>query len=304
MKNRFDRKRILQLRSLPLPPILLCLSAQQDRYDKSKWETTQGSLTITGSKFYNWNSGIGGGGAIDLVLHLQQCQFMDALNWLEEHLRTSNDTRDIQMRPNISSRLVLPESDPTQLWKVRSYLSRKRHIQPVFIETHIENGTLYADARANAVFLLQTLDANPAGAELRGTSTAVWRGMAPGTRKDHGYFSTPLSAEDHWPIILCESAIDAISCHAIHPRHRCISTAGARADPAWLQTLLDIGRTVYCGFDTDFTGEHAARAMMTLYPAVKRVRPFGHDWNDDLCSKKLLGKEEGGTHHRIKSTSN
>ena len=39
---------------------------------------------------------------------------------------------------------------------------------------------------------------------------AVWRGMAPGSQKDLGYFS--VQEQDATMVILCESAIDAISC--------------------------------------------------------------------------------------------
>ena len=41
----------------------------------------------------------------------------------------------------------------------------------------------------NTVFLLVVGKAQlPVGAELRGTGPRVWREMAPGTRKDWGYF--------------------------------------------------------------------------------------------------------------------
>jgi hypothetical protein len=43
--------------------------------------------------------------------------------------------------------------------------------------------------RGNAVFLLVAGKAQRSvGAELRGTGPRAWRGMAPGTRKDLGYF--------------------------------------------------------------------------------------------------------------------
>ena len=82
--------------------------------------------------------------------------------------------------------------------------------------------------------------------------------------------------------MLCESAIDAISCHALHPQYRCVSTAGARPNPAWLPELVGQGRQLYCGFDRDDTGEAMDRSMMSLYPAVQRLRPPCKDWNDAL----------------------
>jgi DNA primase len=114
--------------------------------------------------------------------------------------------------------------------------------------------------------------------------------MAPGSRKDLGFFSIPApnintAEEDQRPIILCESAIDAISCHALHPGHCCISTSGAHPNPSWLSRLIDLGRHVHCGFDADDTGERMARAMTAFHPEVQRLRPARHDWNDLLKSR-------------------
>ena len=56
----------------------------------------------------------------------------------------------------------------------------------------------------------------PVGAELRDTGPRLRRGMAPGTRKDAGYFW--IGTRGSWEIVLCESAIDAISCVQMHPQ--------------------------------------------------------------------------------------
>ena len=82
--------------------------------------------------------------------------------------------------------------------------------------------------------------------------------------------------------VLCESAIDAISCHALHPRYRCLSTAGARPNPGWLADLVGQAPHLYCGFDRDDTGEAMAQSMITLYPSIQRLRPSRKDWNDVL----------------------
>jgi hypothetical protein len=83
-------------------------------------------------------------------------------------------------------------------------------------------------------------------------------------------------------IVLCESAIDAISCHALHPDYRCLSTSGARPDPAWLGALLAQGHPIYCGFDADPTGDAMAQRMRDLHPFIRRLRPPAKDWNDLL----------------------
>jgi hypothetical protein len=84
----------------------------------------------------------------------------------------------------------------------------------------------------------------------------IWRGMAPGTRKDLGYFWIgPRGSQE---IVLCESAIDAISCFQMHPDRICISTSGVRANPPWLPGLIARGYRIFCGFDADEPGDAAA----------------------------------------------
>ena len=45
---------------------------------------------------------------------------------------------------------------------------------------------------------------------------------------------------------------------------------------------------ISCGFDSDKTGDSTANRMIHLYPAVKRLRPNKHDWNEVLRSKSVL----------------
>jgi len=164
---------------------------------------------------------------------------------------------------------------------VTRYL-QQRAIPGSLIQCLVESGQLYADGRAIAVLLLRGKESQPVGAELRGTGPVRWLGLAPGSRKNLGYFS--LHSPRATVIILCESAIDAISCFLLYPTSWAISTAGARPNPRWLPALLAQGYIIYCGFDADDTGEDMARQMMTLHPGVRRLRPCLHDWNDVLRS--------------------
>jgi len=282
------------VRAVPLEAVLLCRGAVRDRRDRRKWHTEQGPLSVSGPKFMNWQRGQGGGGAIDLVMHLAGVDFREAVAWLQQHLpagllavgpSTTHPSGSPSTAGERPDRLRLPVPDARLLNRVRQYLSRRRRLALSLIEPLVQSGKLYADARANAVFLLVTGKAQrPVGAELRGTGPRPWRGMAPGTRKDLGYFwiGDPGSRE----IVLCESAIDAISCFQMHPQQICISTAGVRDDPPWLDGLLARGYALFCGFDADRPGDAAAARMIALHPAVRRLRPPAHDWNDALRSRR------------------
>ncbi len=274
------RERTDQLRSIPLEWVLRACAAQPDRYDPRKWHTSQGVLSIRGAKFINWNRGEGGGGAIDLAIHLNHLSFPEALAWLQRHFPRPALPSEAPL--SLQPPLRMPPPDSGKLWRVQSYLARQRSIPHSLLDTLLQSGALYADHRANAVFPLLGEANLPVGAELRGTTSRPWHGMAPGSRKDLGFFSAPIPRTPCQGIILCESAIDALSCSFLHPHHRCLSTAGARPNLSWLAPLIEQGQPLYCGFDADPTGDSMAHALISLHPTVQRLRPPRHDWNDLL----------------------
>jgi hypothetical protein len=266
------------LRAIPLEAVLQQWGARRDHYDPHKWHTNQGSLSVNGPKFINWTQGGGGGGAIDLALHLNQQGLGQALRWLERHF--PQPARTWTALPESPVPLRLPASCPHYLPQVHQYLVRVRRLPAALIEQLIQTGSLYADAHANAVFLLRDPQQRPVGAELRGTTRRPWHGLAPGSRKDQGYFRWPDAPQS--VCILCESAIDALSCWFLHPHTWCLSTAGARANPPWLGPLLQADAPVYCGYDADPVGDALAQAMLALHPTLRRLRPPCKDWNDAL----------------------
>jgi hypothetical protein len=276
----FEQRRrwVEGLRRIPLADVLLAADAARDPHDPAKWHTARGVLSVNGVKFIDWNQGRGGGGAIDLAMHLNALDFNAAVQWLAHRCAAPGPSRNPPPPPK--SLLTLPPVDAVHLHPVQRYLVEQRRLPPALLDPLVQAGRLYADRHANAVFVLWGEHAQPVGAELRGSTATAWRGLAPGSRKDLGYFSIgPAQATE---TILCESAIDAISCASLDPNRRCISTAGARSNPAWLTPLLAQRCRLYCGFDADPTGDRMAQAMIALHPAVQRLRPPAHDWNDAL----------------------
>jgi len=266
-----------RLRAVPLEVVLPLCGGERDRHDPHKWHTPVGTLAVTGAKFINWQRGRGGGGAIDLVIHLRGGGFGDAVAWLGRHC--GGDTAPRSVPPPPCLQLRLPPPAPEQLGRVVDYLTLARGIAPALIQALAGSGDLYADARANAVFVLRDDGHAAVGAELRGTTGVSWRGMAPGSSKDRGFFAVGPPRASR--ALLCESAIDALSAYTFDPLRRAISTSGARPQPAWLPALV-AATEVYCGFDADPTGDAMAAEMIALFPAVRRLRPPLHDWNDVL----------------------
>jgi len=288
------RQRADAVRQIPLEAVLAFRGALRDRHDRAKWHTERGPLSVTGAQFTAWHTDHGGGGAIDLVMHLAQVDVGPAVAWLEQHLAagalpvahsTPSASGGPVPLPQGRRPLRLPVPDERKLARVRRYLTQRRGLADALLEGLIQSGKLYADRRGNAVFLLMAgKPQRPVGAELRGSGPRVWRGMAPGTRKNLGFFW--LGAPTSRQLVLCESAIDAISYYQMNPDCLCLSTSGVRANPAWLPALIARGYEIHCGFDADEPGDAAADRMITLHPTVLRLRPSTHDWNDVLTSRR------------------
>jgi hypothetical protein len=281
-----QQDRIETLRRVALQQVLRCTGAARDPYDKNKWHTPVGAISVTGCKFFNWNRGRGGGGAIDLVIHLLDCDFKAALSWLADRF-TQPGVEPFSENCCPPAGLKLPQRDDSKLHQIRRYLTGVRCLPAGIIESLLDSGQLYADGRSNAVFLLLGKEKAVVGAELRGTTAARWRGMAPGSRKELGYFAAGHIAAAR--IALTESAIDAISCHILHPDSLAVSTSGANPNPAWLPFLINQGRPILCGFDSDATGDAIAHLMMQRHPTIQRLRPPMHDWNDVLLHRFKSG---------------
>ncbi len=114
----------------------------------------------------------------------------------------------------------------------------------------------------------------------------TFKGLATGSRKQHGGFWLPPPDADPACVLLTEGAVDALSARLL-PQHLpadtlIASTAGvARQLPAG---LLDFpASAILCGYDTDAAGERAADALQECHPGLRRLRPTdAGDWNDLL----------------------
>ncbi len=274
------------VRNINLKAVLERTGCMADKYDKAKWHTPEGVISVTGQKFMNWTKGTGGGGAIDLAMHLTGCDFKTAVfllsgNFPDYCLQTSHGSTFVSNQV-----FSLPKRNDSRLQQIINYLRDDRCIPTRLIDSLICSGKLYADNRANAVFLLLGKEKKIMGAELRGTTDSKWHGMAPGSRKDLGCFF--IKSSNTKKAVLCESAVDAISYFALHPNCLALSTSGANPNPAWLPLFIEKGFDIYCGFDSDHTGDSISNRMIHHYPTVKRLRPGKHDWNEVLQSTSAL----------------
>ena len=287
-----------KVRDLPLEQVTYELGLDPDPKDKHKWKHENHTINITGSKFYDWQHLKGGGGAIDLVMHVNHCNYKQAVVWLNDRFGESAtltavtyQTREIIQKEPLRQ-FIPPAIDENKWQQVKAYLTGSRRLPASVVDTLHQQGLVYADDKQNAVFIRRSLDNETiTGATLRGTSGAdnTFKGLAIGSKRSEGWFYFHRGGQSDAPIqraVLVESPIDAIS-FAVLDRSESrktiyLSTDGAGTVPLkFLQTLPD--RSVIIALDNDLDGEKMAHRILEQLPSqsVRRL-PKGKDWNEEL----------------------
>jgi len=220
---------VAQARQLDLRDTIQTLGGAQDRYDTHKWRVNDEHISINGERFYNHDQQKGGGGSIDLVMHVTGYSFKQAVAYLNHE---AGPELAVAAAANYGARermaqgqeivdrgerapFMQPQADEDRWPQVRAYLVEQRGIPHGMIDELHERGTIYADGRANAVFLRTDAEGQAVGASLRGTLPgSEFQGLAYGSRRDEGHFSFTIGTPERYSAPqyhITESPIDALS---------------------------------------------------------------------------------------------
>jgi len=168
------------------------------------WQVNGEPISINGEKFYNHDQQSGGGGPIDLVMHVTGYTFTQAVAYLTHEAgpelaiaaaATHGPRERTAQAQEIVARgerapFMQPVRDEDRWPQVRAYLVEQRQLPAGLVDELHERGTIYADSRANAVFLRTNEEGQAVSASLRGTLPgSEFQGLAYGTRRDEGHFS-------------------------------------------------------------------------------------------------------------------
>ncbi len=273
------------------------LGLDPDPKDKHKWQQENHIINITGSKFYDWQHLKGGGGAIDLVMHINQCNFKQAVAWLNDRFgegvtlqAATYKTKEVIQTEQL--RQFVPPTLSEDKWQqVKTYLTRERRLPSSLVDSLHNSGLIYADSKQNAVFIRRSLDEEIiTGASLRGTAGTdnTFKGLALGSKRNAGWFHFLRGGQSSDPIqraVLLESPIDAMS-FAVLDRTDSrqtiyLSTDGAGTVPLkFLRTLP--AKSVIVAYDNDQPGNLMAQRVIEQLPNSVRKLPKATDWNEEL----------------------
>lgn len=269
-------------RRLEIAAACALLGLERDPGDFKQFLGDGHRISFNGVKWFDHEAGKGGGGSIDLVMHIKQLGFMAAINYMSS---LSGEIATITTRSKASGQRITkpPEPDTNKLPVVTAYLTDKRCLNRDLVQWCMDKGLIYADARANCVFRYGST-----GAELRGTGAVQWRGVY-GTIES-GFI---LPASEAVGIAVVESAIDALSYKQIRRNRVTISIAGNGNHKVMAQAIniaIAKGLPIISAFDSDKGGDIANRLLHDLAGrdvAIVGDRPInGKDWNDELTRRK------------------
>jgi len=308
-----------EVREADLETVAANLGLELDRHDKHKWRDGDHIISISGPLFMDWLADKGGRGAIDLVMHVQEVEFKEAVEWLSG--------RDLSHRPvHVSTHIREEDSEPRPLempaandhrWDaVRKYLVDTRKLPAVLVDRLHERGLVFADDHQNAVFVRHSLTNNTwvrgevTGASLRGTwgEDNHFHGLAPGSARDQGWFWIGTGNGPVRRVLLTESPIDAMSLALLDKERRVqpgvtiyLSTDGSGGFPVeGLKPILQNGGTIVAAFDTDQAGELMAWRLAQQLPGIERLTPNqSKDWNERLMHPEQLGKVAQPTENQV-----
>lgn len=119
-KKRFSEEELQRLREVPLLKALDALELHYQHDPDYKPRKSQESMRVivsvkdlvytlqfTGMRWYDMHSKEGGGGAIDLTMHLMQCEFLQAAKLLQKSLRLRETERQkLKQREEEACRLI------------------------------------------------------------------------------------------------------------------------------------------------------------------------------------------------------
>ena len=175
LTERADR-----VREIDLEIVAAQLGLERDCHDKHRWRNGDRIISISGSKFMDWLADKGGGGAIDLVMHVQGVDFKEAVEWLSRQPVTPPSVPQLASQPRSpleDKPLEMPAASEYRWNAVRDYLTETRKLPAVLVDRLHDRGLIYADELQNVVFVRHAtrVDAgiwqrtDVTGASLRGT---------------------------------------------------------------------------------------------------------------------------------------
>lgn len=267
----------------------------RDPYDKKKHLINGSHISINGSQFFDHDIEKTGSGAIDLLMHLEGCDFRHAVARLASEYGQSaavgaamvyakNKATQASEKP-----INLPEAFDQHWASVRKFLITVRRLDEKHVDWLYERKMIFSDYRQNACFRY-----GDKGVEKIGTRGIKWNGFV--GKKDHGFL---LKRKNPEGAFFVESAIDAISFFKLIERpifnqyknYDVISLCGVNPNMVLAMKKNGNYQKIAIGFNDNEVANNSAKIITDIAKdAAERVKPGEgcNDWNDYIRSVNAI----------------
>lgn len=272
---------------------------------------THDSLKISNGKWMWWSQRIGGCNALDYLVKVKGCSFVEAVETLMGKAAVMPSVT-VKPKQKTEPKILLLPDKSASTDRITEYLFG-RGIDYEIITHCIQKGLIFESLPYhNAVFVGRDEKGTPRYAAYRATNKSRLMGDASGSDK---HYSFRLEGSNNSEVHLYECAIDALSYATLMKmngddwrKENLVSLAGVYAPrekieeskvPAAVEGFLkshpEIKRIVL-HFDNDEVGRKATQALQIIlsdrYEVIDSPPKFGKDFNDFLCMKLGIYKSK------------
>ncbi|MDX8400401.1 MAG: toprim domain-containing protein [Gallionellaceae bacterium] len=272
------------LRETPLTLICGQLGYEKNTKDNKKWRTPAGTISITDQKFYDFSAGVGGGGAIDFVMHAEDLDYKSAVELLSSTVGIEIAASEVSRRAcrsvtkelqKPSMEAVKPSPAPQFTEQLKEWLTDVRKIPLSVVEPLLNEGRIYASkfrAGWQAIFV------HNAHAFQRVNPVTKFKGwVANSDTSKPMFFSEP---DLHKKTAVVEGHVTGLSLQAMRPELNVCVAGSTGTIKKIAELLVRQKHSVVIAVDNDSAGRKIAASM----PEYEVMMPAddGDDWNDEL----------------------
>jgi Plasmid recombination enzyme len=280
------------LRSVSLEQVAAALCLESDDKSRPTWQHQGHQIRINGSQFYDWDESQmkGGGGAIDLVMHVLRSDFKSAVAWLADRFgvvaaqiagreyveATAQQAECPEFVPPIASSPTWP--------KMRADLVAQQLPGALLDQLH-EQGLLYVGEEGNAIFLQRDLVTRSVTGACRLSGDGSGGTMlGSDLAKGRFYWLRGGDATDAvQQVVVGQTPIDVLALGLMEPLPK-VRTMYLSADGvlplAYLREFA--AKRVRVAMNRDTLGERLTQEAREELPQVKQMQPEGVNWVESL----------------------
>ena len=297
-----------QVRGIPLRDVL-----ERYGFDPRREGTTlrakseHHNIVVTGTQWFDNKAGIGGGGAIDLVMHIGGVDFLAACRCLADQFRPLVAGQSDLSFPSSSQRQPPPDKKAFEElmalyaarddsnWPIaRAYLVEHRRVSAGLVDELHACGSIYGNnhrPNPSLVFLHRDQHAEVRGATLRDTKHQSAFRPCLGNKLTAWFAVGNLAKAKR--VVAVESPIDALSYHSLfacpNDSLAVVSCAGATIPQALMFQAYHRSQAFVVALDNDPAGKRGwvkAQADTVDWMSFKlsSESPKHKDWNDSLVA--------------------